>query len=404
MSFLESLFKSIKQMPKVIGELVPQQQPMEAPLGMSVSLPQGGFGEGDMPIFSPAKRMATAGLNAAPQMLGQTAPFNPNGGGLPQGAQSVPDYAANVPQPDMFNADPNATVPMNTENRPRFATQPTEAMMPPQMEDGVGAERSGVMNEDMARQQLIDAISAPIKKEKWWKDAGAKGAGIASNIINGAIAIRNNRPMPAQIPIEGFGRMKHDKAVGKAAEVYQPLATLGQQTRKRALEEGQIADVMAKPGDRDAERERKINKDQRDYAIKQGTLDWKKDDRDRYFELEDVKREAKEKNDSRTYELAVRKQSEIERANGVKEGFEKVKETGRTERANIMAGSRKEVAGINQAGASERAAKQIQAADAQTKQKLFINSLEKWKAANQFASPEDISAAEAKIKATVFGQ
>jgi hypothetical protein len=100
---------------------------------------------------------------------------------------------------------------------------------------------------------------------------------------------------------------------------------------------------------------RQTTRDERNYEIKTKTLDWKKDDRDRYYELENVKIEAKAKNDERTYKLAEQKQKELERHNGVTEKQQATNEQGRNDRTDKLITGRTNVATIQQGGQTTRA-------------------------------------------------
>lgn len=238
-----------------------------------------------------------------------------------------------------------------------------------------------------AERDYLDAASAPIKKHAPWKDGLLKAGQIFSNALQQTL----NKENPQLVPVQGLGRQMHNQGVQRALEKLTPLQQQQSIAQNSRLRKAQIADALAKPGDRDAERQRKIEKDQNDYDLRKWTLDFKKEDRDRFYELEEVKRIAKEKNDQRTYDLAVRKQSEIERANGVKESFEVVKEAGRKERAEIMAGSRESVANINQAGANYRA--QVKSADDARKTMQAIEA----QGAKEGRSPSDIETAKQRF-------
>lgn len=62
-----------------------------------------------------------------------------------------------------------------------------------------------------------------------------------------------------------------------------------------------------------ADMERKRQASAKRAEIAEKTLDWKKEDRDRYYELEQDKEDAKASNNQRAYDLALRKQVELEK-------------------------------------------------------------------------------------------
>ncbi|MBX3288383.1 MAG: hypothetical protein KF855_03465 [Acidobacteria bacterium] len=105
---------------------------------------------------------------------------------------------------------------------------------------------------------------------------------------------------------------------------------LDQQT---ALRDAQIADVTARPILKAEDLERKREKDAADRVLKERTQTWKEADRVEYFRLEREKLAALNEKRYNDYELAVRRQTEIERANKAREDQQKSNEQGRNERA-----------------------------------------------------------------------
>jgi hypothetical protein len=85
-----------------------------------------------------------------------------------------------------------------------------------------------------AQAKLIGAINAPVQKQKWWKDALVKAAEIGSNVYQGGWGDPRN-----QIPVEGYGHLKHDQEVSKAYQQYAPL---------RQMEDQRIGDVAKATG------------------------------------------------------------------------------------------------------------------------------------------------------------
>lgn len=99
----------------------------------------------------------------------------------------------------------------------------------------------------------------------------------------------------------------------------------------------------------DANLIRQREKDLRDAKIRRDTLDWKKEDRDRYYELEQIKQDAREAKDEKTFQLASERQRELERHNKVTEGQAAKNETGRMARAGMTQANQTARAQINSA-------------------------------------------------------
>lgn len=89
------------------------------------------------------------------------------------------------------------------------------------------------------------------------------------------------------------------------------------QQQQSAYNKARNADLTARPELRAKEIARKAESDKRAADLRQLTLDWKKDDRDKYYQLEQEKMDAAEARDERRYQQAERRQAEIERNNRV---------------------------------------------------------------------------------------
>lgn len=137
-----------------------------------------------------------------------------------------------------------------------------------------------------------------------------------------------------------YEQMKRDRDVAKVdAQVGQV-----QEDRSKNIEseykQAQTKNVEAMPADRDAERARKQADADRKDAFNRLTFDFKKEDREKYWEAEEAKRSALERKDMRTYDFWVRKQDEIERANKVRESQTAENEKGRNKRAGLSSGTK----------------------------------------------------------------
>lgn len=94
----------------------------------------------------------------------------------------------------------------------------------------------------IAKQRYEQALSSPVDKSKGWQNILVKLAAVANNVFN----------PQHQMPVEGWGEVKHDQRVEDAAKVFGPLQQLADVETKRKLVAAQTADVLAKPGDRNA--------------------------------------------------------------------------------------------------------------------------------------------------------
>ena len=178
------------------------------------------------------------------------------------------------------------------------------------------------------------------EKPSKWKDMGYGALQGAANWFN-----HSNQP------IQSYSQMRTER---KNAPIIAQIGAIEHQRKERAdlaWRRAQEVNVLDQPVSREEERLRKIRKDNRDYDIKVNTLDWKKEDRDRYYELEDIKQKALERKDQNTYDVADRKEKELERHNKASEKLigrgQDIGATSREKVAKITAGSRKDVADIN---------------------------------------------------------
>lgn len=132
---------------------------------------------------------------------------------------------------------------------------------------------------DQAQANLVGAINAPIQKQKWWKDGLVKAAEIASNVYQGGWGDPRN-----QMPVEGYGRLKHDRNVNRAFQQYAPLRQLedqriGDVAKSTAIgntiQDNNRADQQAKDLEqfrKDTIQERRDNRRSRDTNVKMRTV------------------------------------------------------------------------------------------------------------------------------------
>lgn len=134
---------------------------------------------------------------------------------------------------------------------------------------------------------------------------GAIGGGAAGG-VGGAVDGSTDNRMRDRLRLD---RLYNDYGqASKVADIEQNRAYRGKQMEKIDLEEAnRLRD--------DAFRAENA---QRDYDLKVKMADWKIEDRKEYYEWEKVKETARRAGKQQDYELAVRKQDEIERNNKVK--------------------------------------------------------------------------------------
>lgn len=90
---------------------------------------------------------------------------------------------------------------------------------------------------DSARRKYENAVAQPIQKKSAWKDVLAYAAQFANNVFN-----PNN-----QVEYGGWGKVQHDKAVGKALDVYQPLQKMADVEYNNANRDANLKVLQSKP-------------------------------------------------------------------------------------------------------------------------------------------------------------
>jgi hypothetical protein len=226
---------------------------------------------------------------------------------------------ANLPsiQPMGQPADPN--------------TRPRVAPNQPINEDLGGVEAvdapSGLMGDDPYRKAKTDyenAVATPAEKQPLWKQALFMGLQALRQIGTGQTE-----------DYQLLGNAQKNYKVQQAAGRYLPLEHQRQQDQKYKMGEANLDIARQKPAIAqqavDAKTQNAVTA-QRRAEIAERTQTWKESDKAKYWEWEGIKQEAKQKNDDRTYEMAVRKQAEIERHNQVGEQQAATNEQGRNDR------------------------------------------------------------------------
>lgn len=140
------------------------------------------------------------------------------------------------------NADNiTTTVPnmgMEVQRRPEIPlpTQDESTVDWSQTSPQVDRNRKPSLQEDITarEQELRTATDAPIEKQSWWKDFGAK-------LIQGADAFFNGN----RAPIVGWGKLKHDYAVKQAEGKLNPLLAMQKQQNEqlKAVQDQQMGQL-----------------------------------------------------------------------------------------------------------------------------------------------------------------
>lgn len=160
------------------------------------------------------------------------------------------------------------------------------------------------------------------KDHNWWDVVKGIGIGFTKGGLGGAIGGGIGAAFDPNYD-EKWGNQMQLQGLQKQYAGEMGVRKMEDEEKDRALDrdyrQKQIDYLAIKPEQQQQEIDRKIAKDKADLDLKVKTLNWKREDRDRYFELEEMKQQARQANDDKKFELAVRKQAEIERANGAKE-------------------------------------------------------------------------------------
>lgn len=196
-----------------------------------------------------------------------------------------------------------------------------------------------------------------------WKDVlRAGGLGVAKGLANADPRLPWGTMLGQALGGFGGGAIggafdpNADEKLGNELALEQLYPKYEQQFKRTSAETNQRlgeAEKLGRIQDRETDNARLGEKAKNDAEIakrkvdlQEQTLDWKKEDRDRYFELEDIKQKAKDSNNERMYNLAVKRQLELERNN-------KATEAGRNARAQMSQTGQDRRAQLNNAAKSE---------------------------------------------------
>jgi hypothetical protein len=279
------------------------------PWGAPPQLPAGGTGTAEA---SPVQQ-AGKGIQ---DWMGQVKPMQQPGEDFPDSPEVAPDSITGVearsPEDDAAYWDSIVADEEKGLKTPPFVSSPG-------YEEARRRRRYG-----NARGAYETAVATPAEKQPLWKQALFMG-------LQAVRQIATEKPEEYQL----LGNAQKNYKVQQAAGRYLPLEHQRQQDQKYKMGEANLDIARQKPAIAqqavDAKTQNAVTA-QRRAEIAERTQTWKESDKAKYWEWEGIKQEAKQKNDDRTYEMAVRKQAEIERHNQVGEQQAATNEQGRNDR------------------------------------------------------------------------
>lgn len=232
---------------------------------------------------------------------------------------------------------------------------------------------------------LIAAISAPIKKEKWWKDALYKGGSILSNIYQGGWGDEDK-----QIPVVGYGRAKHDQNVADAIAKYTPQRQIEENRQKDIERQSRIENIDADNDRLAAELERKRAAD----AAR--VVNWKELLKDKARGRELQKEQVDSLKAARAQQVKIAEQAnannserikiEKERAKAyIREIDEKLKDK------DLDRELKEKTSILNREESRKRAQERLEGADARTKASYIDKVVLEWIKQNPDATPAEIA-------------
>lgn len=241
---------------------------------------------------------------------------------------------------------------------------------------------------ESAKKDYETAVAAKAEKQPLWKQVLFMG-------LQAVQQIATERPQPYQL----LGNAKKNYAVQQAAGRYIPLEQRRQDDQKYRKGQADIAVAEQRPAiaqqTADARTVGAITSARRAEIAAQ-TQNWREGDRVKYWEWEGVKQKAREERDDRTYEIAIRRQDEIERRNKATE-----------EDADLNRQSREKIAGSQEAGrnsragaVTERAKAKLSQMDTKAKSDAINRAVDRWIQNNKKATPAQIADVRKQLQDT----
>lgn len=225
--------------------------------------------------------------------------------------------------PGQINLRPEAPVEEETDTfvatqLPRQSDITLAEIERRQNKDFKGKDRDNDHNwKDVLRSAGIGALRSLGNADPrmgWEGMLGAATGGAAGGGVYGAVDRNADEKMGNEMNLE--------RLLGEYQQQYGMEQQRDANDRKARLEEAQIAEWGSRPEIKRAETARKTAADKARLEMQEKTLNFKKDDRDRYFELEGLKLDARKAGDERKAQQFERQQTEIERRNRANEGIQ----------------------------------------------------------------------------------
>jgi hypothetical protein len=264
----------------------------------------------------------------------------------------------------LFSHDrPLTNPPVNQSDMGEETMQPSMRSVDQGASVGLPMQQPAEMPAEQAppriSQEALDynQILSPPKKTNKFLDALYIAGQAAGNIFDTTDDFQ---------PIERLGDAQKRRKDASAMQRIQIRNARQKAEQESAQRQAETDGLIQKPIIARQELERKQQKDDRDYEIKTKTLDWKKEDRDQYYDLEDIKLKAREKHDEETFKRADAKQKELETYHKAligergadrtsREKIAGLSEAGRTRRTQLAIAARKTLTEFQEAQRSGRA-------------------------------------------------
>jgi hypothetical protein len=298
--------------------------------------------------------------------------------------------------PNVLMAPPGPAMPSGTEQTPQ--PRPLEQTPLEKQQDFVNQDLMNPPPEppspyDAAKKDYESAVAAPAEKQPLWKQV----------LFVALQGVKQAATGDFSQPIQFLGNAKRDYKIQQAGARYGPLEQQRQNQQKYEVGQANLEVARQKPAiaqqRADATTIGAITSARRAEIAAQ-TQKWKETDRVKYWEWEGIKHQAKVDRDDKTYELAIRKQDEIERRNKVAEEDTDLNRTSREKIAGTQEAGRNARAGATESGKAERAKARLAQMSATQKAAAINGAVQKWISQNKGATAEQIAAIRNQLTET----